>query len=396
MIQLIERWVVFLEFTQILLLLEAISMSVMFACMMNKQKDYKIKIGLFVLIYLCYQSLTVLDAKYSFPLFYHFYNKVSLILIIILSIFGMIFYFKEIKRVIFCAIFIIFNITFLHTLSVFLGSLFVESASAFAQMETPIYFLFPCIEIVIMIGECCIFYNKGIHDFMSSSFSGVLSGIMLLEILVMDYLGYIYLFLTYESIYMMINVVMMIVVFLLIIALFIYMKNYHDLKMSRELYVEAIEYHKQFDNIFKTQYNSLNKWNHDFKYYLNEIKRTMRDSEIEDVENIFNDFYERLENNHIVYTDQTLLNMLFYQKKEEAINKGIELKFLVVGDKPDFIEEHDLYYLLHTILDNLLNIELQAIHCQMRYAENIILKIETQNIQQKNQEKIFKVYKTNS
>lgn len=355
----------------------------------NKFSLKKIITSLSFIVF-CYYGLNVIDAKYPYPLFYHFRYAASLFMIMVLSIYGIINFPQQWTRDIVYAIFITFHVTFLHALFVYCGSLFVDSASVFVHMETTIYFLFPLLEILILVLECFFIkkYNK-IHDSLSWINQIILSTLMIIEIIIMDYLGYIYLFLSYKSIYMLLNVIMMIVVCILMGMFTILIKKYQQLKISQKLYLETIEYQRNFENMFKRQYESLNKWNHDFKYYLNEIKSVMIQNDNKEIENMFDRFHQKLEENQIVFTNETLMNMLLMKKKEEAMQNNIKFDFVIVGKKPGFMHEHDLYYLFYTILDILLKLELESLSMRVQYDENIVIKIKTENIEKKIQEKIL-------
>lgn len=381
-----------MDFAHILKWLETILLFVMIESFFHFQITFKKGIGLIITIYLCLHGFNTLDSYFPYPLFYHFNNIISLYIFIIVCIYAFIFIRQHYTKIIYCSLFIVFQITFCHTVSLYIGSLFIESASAFSQMETWFYFAIPLIEICFLFFECWIIHKKlDIQNL--SPFSIVISLFFVIEIIIMNYLGSLYLYSFYDSLFMLINVVMLCFIFILFLSYTHFTKKYNDLKMSQDLYNEAVDYHQQFNKVFQKQYDSLSKFNHDFKYYLYQMKETIHNNNLYQIEELFDKFNNELEDNQMIYTKNTLLNSLFTKKKEDALQNHIQLKYIVLGDVPEFIQEHDLYYLLHVLLDQFMNCDLKDILFEIRYQENIIIHIKTQTITKKDQDKILNYIK---
>lgn len=328
-----------------------------------------------------YYFISPLIAMHYVPLNYYFYYDISVILIVLLFIYSLWFRENILNNVVYC-VFLVFNSLFIKTVLIYLGSVFVESASFLVNSEGSIFYYFiPFIEFIIMMFEW--YFIQYIPHKINQYLGIILTVLLLIEIYLMCVLGYMYVEKDYQSTYMLMNVLLMCILFFIFIIFMYYVKKYYELQASQQVYMESMKYHRDYDNIIKKKCSQIQKFQHDFKYYLLEMKKVAQQKET------INQFLNRIEEMDMIYSYQTLLQYLFHQKKEKANQKEIDLSIIVQGDYPLWIKEYDFYYLLDIILDAFIEQNVKDIQCIIKYHEAIQVMITSQDILKKYQDKIL-------
>ena len=328
------------------------------------------------------------DTFHNLPLMYWFYNDISLFLFFIILFYSVLFYKNEILNNIFFCAFIVFNNLLLHTLILFIGSLWVESPSFFVYSESLLYYLLPftCFLLSLIESYLLRFFHL---RYINIKLIILFICLFFLDIIIMNYLGYMYIFHSYKSIFMFINIILIILITCILLLLIYYIKKYYEALMSHKVYNEAKEFQENYEKLINEQYQLIQSFHHDYKYYLLKMKHADDDNNIEEFQKTIDSFIKRYEKIQWVHTDNLLLDYLFNQKIKEANNKDIHLSYLIVGKRNEYIKEYDLYYVIDNILNILFNNNCKDIDFRMTFKDSVHLQIKIDSLNKKNQEQIL-------
>lgn len=115
-----------------------------------------------------------------------------------------------------------------------------------------------------------------------------------------------------------------------------------EAEMTRQL----LEKEKQKYQSWMDSVNLLNMKYHDLKYMIRDYRNHQNDQKLEEMEKALVVY------DNIARTGNEALDLLFYEKNNECLEKGIIFTYLVDGKQFSFLETEDLLVLFGNIIDN--------------------------------------------